>query len=59
MENYSKTLEEFEARFSREEACRDYLFQLRRPNGFSCPRCVHEKACYFKMLFKWNQYRLI
>ncbi|MBM4055713.1 MAG: transposase, partial [Planctomycetes bacterium] len=39
-----KTLDEFEARFSKEEACRDYLFQLRWQNGFRCPRCGHEKA---------------
>ena len=29
-------LEEFEARFSTEEACRDYLFKLRWPNGIRC-----------------------
>ena len=44
MEDYPKTLEEFETRFSTEEACRDYLFQLRWPNGISCPRCSHGKA---------------
>ena len=30
---------ELEERFSTEEACRDYLFRLRWPNGFVCPRC--------------------
>ncbi len=35
---------EFEKRFSTEEACRDYLFQLRWPEGFRCPRCHHTKA---------------
>lgn len=44
MEDYPKTLSEFEGRFSSEEACRDYLYQLRWPNGFHCPRCGHEKA---------------
>lgn len=44
MEDYPKTLSEFEDRFSSEEACRDYLYQLRWPNGFRCPRCGHEKA---------------
>jgi len=44
MEDYPKTLLEFEARFSTEEDCRDYLYQLRWPNGFCCPRCGHEKA---------------
>lgn len=44
MENYPKTLDEFEARFSTDEACRDYLFQLRWPVGYSCPRCGRKKA---------------
>ena len=44
MEDYPKTLMEFESRFSTEESCRDYLFQLRWPDGFRCPRCNHEKT---------------
>src|SRR5574337_1758542 len=44
MEDYPRTLAEFEALFSSEAACRDYLFQLRWPDGFRCPRCAHEKA---------------
>jgi len=44
MEDYPKTLMEFESRFSTEEACRDYLFQLRWPEGFWCPRCGHKKS---------------
>ena len=39
MEDYPKTLGEFEARFSSEGACREYLLQLRWPQGVSCPRC--------------------
>lgn len=35
---------ELEKRFSTEDACRDYLFQLRWPDGFYCPRCGHGKA---------------
>ncbi|HLW79330.1 MAG TPA: IS1595 family transposase, partial [Terriglobia bacterium] len=31
MEDYPRTLAELEARFSSEQACRDYLFQLRWP----------------------------
>jgi len=30
---------ELERRFSTDEACRQYLFQLRWPAGFVCPRC--------------------
>jgi transposase-like protein len=44
MEDYPRTLQEFEARFSTEEGCRDYLFQLRWPQGFRCPRCGGRKA---------------
>jgi transposase-like protein len=44
MEDYPQTLQEFEARFSTEEDCREYLFQLRWPDGFRCPRCGCSKA---------------
>lgn len=44
MEDYPRTLLEFERCFSTEEACRAYLFQLRWPEVFSCPRCRHNKA---------------
>jgi len=39
MEEYPKTLREFEALFSTDGACREYLFRLRWPDGFICPRC--------------------
>ena len=39
MEDYPKTISEFEERFASEEACRQYLHQLRWPQGFQCPRC--------------------
>ncbi|MBU0717880.1 MAG: transposase, partial [Planctomycetes bacterium] len=38
-EDYPRALLEFEARFATEEACREYLRQLRWPGGFVCPRC--------------------
>ena len=44
MEDYPKTLLEFEQRFASEEACREYLYNLRWPDGFRCPRCQHDKA---------------
>jgi transposase-like protein len=44
MEDYPKTLDEFEDRFSTESACRDYLMALRWPEGFRCPRCGHGKG---------------
>jgi len=39
MEDYPRTLAEFERRFATEEACRAYLSQLRWPEGVVCPRC--------------------
>ena len=44
MEDYPKTLFEFEERFSSDEACRDYLYNLRWANGFKCPSCKYHKA---------------
>jgi len=44
MEDYPRNLAEFEARFATDEACRDYLFRLRWPEGFCCPRCGRGKA---------------
>jgi len=41
MEAYPRTVLELEDRFSTEEACREYLAQLRWPDGFVCPRCGH------------------
>ncbi len=44
MKNYPRNLTEFEARFSSDEGCRDYLFQTRWPDGFRCPECSYERA---------------
>lgn len=44
MEDYPRNLMEFETRFATEDACRDYLLQLRWPEGFCCPRCGCRKA---------------
>jgi len=39
VEDYPRTLAEFERRFAAPEACRAYLVQLRWPEGFRCPKC--------------------
>ena len=44
MEKYPRNLAEFESWFSSEHACRDYLYTMRWPNGFTCPRCANLKA---------------
>lgn len=44
MEDYPRTIQEFERRFSTEENCRAYLVSLRWPEGFRCPHCQGRKA---------------
>ena len=44
MEDYPRALMEFERRFATEQACREYLFALRWPEGFVCPRCGGRQA---------------
>ena len=44
IEDYPRNILEFEQCFATEEACRRYLFQLRWPEGFCCPRCGHRQA---------------
>ena len=43
MEDYPKDILEFEKRFASEEACREYLYQMRWPDGFICPKCNHRE----------------
>jgi transposase-like protein len=44
MEDYPKTLLEFAECFATEQACMEYLFKIRWPEGFRCPKCGGEKA---------------
>ncbi len=44
MEDYPRSVEEFERRFATEENCRDYLVSLRWTDGFRCPACKGAKA---------------
>jgi transposase-like protein len=39
MEEYPMTFDEFIKRFMTEEQCREYLYHLRWPEGFMCPKC--------------------
>lgn len=43
-EDYPRTLLELERRFTDDAACREYLFALRWPDGFVCPRCGGRNA---------------
>ena len=40
--DFPKTLLEFQERFSTEEACVEYLMEMRWPSGIRCPRCQGE-----------------
>ena len=42
-EQFPRNEIEFDSRFSSEQACFDYLFQLSWPEGFCCSRCGHIK----------------
>src|SRR5229473_3135817 len=42
--SFPKTLRQFQSDFATEEACQQYLTACRWPEGFSCPRCGHERA---------------
>ncbi len=38
-EDYPKNFQEFLSRFQTSDDCWDYLFAMRWPNGFRCPKC--------------------
>ena len=58
MEDYPRTVQEFESRFSTEEGCRAYLVSLRWPEGFQCPRCKATNAVVVrKTLFQCSSCR--
>src|SRR5690554_4310120 len=40
------SLLEFQKKFNTEEACRQYLFDKKWPNGFQCPKCGHNEHYY-------------
>lgn len=48
---------EFEDRFGSEVGCREYLFQLRWPNGFVCPKCAGTTYTRLRDLFRCKKCR--
>ncbi|MCD9026110.1 transposase [Cohnella silvisoli] len=42
------SVRQFMARFPDEQACRDYLFNIRWPRGFICTKCGEHKHSYIK-----------
>ena len=45
---HPRTLIEFMQMYATEEDCRRALFEHRWPQGFSCPRCGHERAWHLR-----------
>jgi len=43
-----KTLHDFNERFGTEKQCLAYLYRLRWPDGYRCPRCYHNEAWQVK-----------
>jgi len=55
---HQMTEAQFEARFTDEEACANYLVARRWPNGVFCPRCNNPKVFPVgSMPFKWQCYQ--
>ena len=42
------TFDEFIKQFATEEQCRDYLYHLRWPEGFVCPKCKEQTKAWLK-----------
>lgn len=56
MEEYPETTQEFQDWFATEDSCRDYMFRLRWPEGFRCPRCRNNRAWRMgRLLFRCTQ----
>lgn len=55
MEEHPRNLSGFESQFATEQACRDYLFQLRWPEGFRCPSCGFDR--FWPVRSVWMQCR--
>jgi len=55
MADYPMHALEFEQWFATEEACRDYLWQIRYPEGFLCPRCGGREAWQTSRGLYWCQ----
>jgi transposase-like protein len=58
VEDYPRTIAEFEARFSTEAGCREYLVRMRWPEGFRCPKCGgHRASVVREILFQCSTCR--
>lgn len=53
------SFKEFRTRFSDDRACKNYMFKLRFPKGFICPKCGNQTYSFLKSrgLFQCSQCR--
>jgi transposase-like protein len=51
---FPRSIVEFQHRFPDDEACREYLFASRWPEGFRCPRCMSETATALSTRLVWQ-----
>lgn len=53
------SFKEFRTRFSDDRACKNYMFKLRFPKGFICPKCGNQTYSFLKTrgLFQCSQCR--
>lgn len=52
--DFPRTIVEFQRRFPDEDACREYLFESRWPEGFQCPRCRSEVVTALPKRLLWQ-----
>ena len=51
---FPRTILEFRQRFPDEEACREYLFACRWPEGFRCPECGSDEPTVLRERLLWQ-----
>ncbi|MBI5710652.1 MAG: IS1595 family transposase [Candidatus Eisenbacteria bacterium] len=52
--DFPRSVQEFQARFANEAACREYLVASRWPDGFVCPRCGFQEAIHLPERLLWR-----
>jgi len=62
-EDFPDNQQEFNERFSKEQACCEYLFRMRWPKGSHCPRCGHS-GCWMssrgsRICCRWEYHHMI
>jgi len=51
---FPRTLREFQLQFATEEACQEYMFACRWPEGYRCPKCGNTRAYALAGRLRWQ-----